>query len=255
MKISVVTAVRNCRSTIADTLQSVAAQSHATREHVVADGGSDDGTLEILEQHRSQIARLRSGPDQGIYDAFNKGLELASGEIVGFLNADDMYEYPGVLADVAEAFAASDTEVVFGDVVLVRADDTSLVTRYYRSASFHPARIARGFMPAHPAMFVRRRVFEKFGGFDASYRIAGDFAWVARVLGAGRVPYTYLPKVLVRMRQGGISTRGLGSTIRITRELRRGCRDADIDTSYARLLSRFPEKLLELLRRPPAPSP
>jgi glycosyltransferase involved in cell wall biosynthesis len=252
VKISVVTAVRNCRSTISDTLRSVAAQTYQPREHVVADGASTDGTLQVLEQHRHLIARLRSGPDRGIYDAFNKGLGLATGDVVGFLNADDLYEYPDALADVARVFGERDVDVVFGDVVVVKAADLNAVTRYYRSARFEPGRLSRGFMPAHPAMFVRRGVFERFGGFDDRYRIAGDFAWVARVLGAGRASFAYLPRVLVRMRQGGASTQGLRSTWRITREIRRACREAGIETSYARLLSRFPEKMLEFLRRPPS---
>lgn len=255
MKISVVTAAKNAAATIRDTLLSVQSQTYADVEHVVVDGRSVDATLAIVKEHASRVSKVTSQNDSGIYEAFNRGLALTTGEIIAFLNADDFYETPDVLAKVAASFAKQDVDMLFGDVVLVRAEDVSSVVRYYRSGSFRPARLARGFMPAHPATFVRRSVYERCGGFNASYRIAGDFEWVARVFRSTPARYTYLPEVLVRMREGGLSTRGIRSTVRITREIRRACQEQGISTSYLKLLSRFPEKLLEYISRPaPAPS-
>jgi glycosyltransferase involved in cell wall biosynthesis len=255
MKFSIVTVVRNAADTIGDTLRSVAAQTYRDREHVVADGGSTDGTLEILEAEASRLGALQSKPDKGIYDGFNNGLALASGDVVAFLNADDFYEDERVLEDVERTFRETGADVVFGDVVLVRAGDLRDVVRFYRSGNFTRERLSRGFMPAHPSMFVRRALFERFGGFDTRYRIAGDFAWTAKVLGHPDVSFAYLPRVMVRMRHGGASTQGIRSTIRITREIRLACREAGIPTSYPRLLTRFPEKVMEYWKRPAACEP
>jgi glycosyltransferase involved in cell wall biosynthesis len=250
LKISVITAVRNNVRTIADAIDSVASQSYPQREHVIIDGASTDGTVQLLEQHRHRLQALRSEPDTGVYDAFNKGVRLATGDVVCFLGADDFYESDDIFEQVAAAFAAGDVDIVYGDVVMVKSEDTSAVVRFYSSAPFTTERIARGFMPAHPSMFVRRSLFERLGLFDTSYRIAGDFHWVARALTAGKARYRHVPRTFVRMRLGGLSTRGLRSTVRITREIRRACRELGITTNYLRLLSRLPEKLLEYRRRP-----
>jgi len=250
MKISIITAAKNAAATIRDTLLSVQSQSHADVEHLIVDGCSTDATLAIVEQHGARVATVVSERDSGIYEAFNRGLAMASGELIAFLNADDCYETHDVLARVAERFERGDIDMLFGDVLLVRADDLSAVVRYYSSGSFKPARLARGFMPAHPATFVRRSVYQNCGGFNASYRIAGDFEWVARVFRSTQARYAHLPEVLVRMREGGLSTRGIRSTMRITREIRRACHEQGIPTNYLKLLSRFPEKVLEYIARP-----
>lgn len=250
VKISIVTAAKNAAGTIADTLCSVGVQDHADVEHVVIDGCSDDGTLDIIHKNSARVARVVSEADAGIYDAFNRGLKISTGDAIGFLNADDVYESGSVLGEVAREFERSDADIIFGDVLLVRPLELDRVVRYYSSHKFSPSRLARGFIPAHPAMFVRRTVYEHFGGFNPSYRIAGDFEWAARVFGIGAVNYRHLPRVLVRMREGGVSTRGIASTVRITREIRQACRDNGIKTSYLKLVSRFPEKVLEYYRRP-----
>jgi glycosyltransferase involved in cell wall biosynthesis len=247
---SIITAAKNAAGTIADTLKSVRAQDFPHVEHVIVDGCSTDGTLDVVERHRDRVAKVVSERDSGVYEAFNRGLKLVSGDVVAFLNADDFYESPTLLSEVAAQFERHGVDVLFGDVLLVRADDPSSIVRYYSSKSFVPARLARGFMPAHPSMFVRRSVYERYGGFDASFRIAGDFEWVARVLGRHRTHYRHLEKVFVRMREGGLSTRGLRTTLRITREIRRACAQQGIATNYLKLISRIPEKLLEYHRRP-----
>lgn len=214
MKISIITATRNCASTIADCLASVAGQSYPDREHIVIDGASTDGTLAVLEAHRAQLAVLISEPDQNPYDAINKGIARASGEVVGFLHADDRYADAEVLARIAAAFADPTVDAVYGDLVYVSQTDTDRVIRYWRAGEYRPARLRWGWMPPHPTLYLRRALYERHGGFDLRYRIAADYDLMLRLLSrlTGRV--VYLPQVLVRMRLGGISNRSLRHVLR-----------------------------------------
>jgi hypothetical protein len=192
--------------------------------------------------------RFESRPDAGIYDGFNNALARIRGRIVGFLNGDDTYASSSVLSTVAKAFEDPVIGMVFGDVVYVNGDKPDKVVRYYSSAAFHPGRLARGFIPAHPSLFVRRELFDAVGLYDAGYRIAGDFEWIARAFQRASPRYLYISRPFVRMRVGGASTSGIHATIRITREIRRACRMNGIATSYLRLLTRFPPKVLERFR-------
>jgi glycosyltransferase involved in cell wall biosynthesis len=250
VKISIITAVRNAAGTVESALRSVQQQTYRDYEHIVVDGLSTDGTLEIVERHSAGLAQVISERDSGIYDAFNKGLQLATGEVVAFLNADDYYATPDVLQWVHEAFRRGHPGAVFGDVAYVRPEEPGRVVRHYSSAAFTPRRLRYGWMPAHPSLFLRRSLFEKFGAFDTSYRIAGDFELVARLFGRGKVDFAYVPRVFVTMRTGGASTRGIRSTMTINREILRACRQNDIATNMAILCLRFPEKAMELIRRP-----
>lgn len=247
--VTVVTVCLNSDRTIGATLRSVAAQDWPRIEHVVIDGGSRDRTLDIVRSEGAHVARVVSEPDRGIYDAMNKGLAAASGQVIAFLNADDAYSGPGVLRTVVQELRQGSLDAVFGDVEYFRASDPGRVVRRYRSDRFRPDRIAYGWMPAHPALFVRREVFERFGPFDTSYRIAGDFELVARAFGGGKLRWRHIPRVLVRMQAGGASDAGLRSRILLNREVLRACRDNGIPTNMLKLLSRYPLKLMELLAR------
>lgn len=249
LKVSIVTVCFNSATTIADTLRSVAGQRGAEFEHIIVDGASTDGTLDILAHHDNHIAKIVSEPDKGIYDAMNKGLALVTGEIIGFLNADDVYVHESVLERVAGIMARKDLDALFGDAEFVRSDRPDQPVRRYRSARFHPERIAWGWMPAHPTLFLRRHLYERFGTFQTDYRIAGDFELVARMFRGGKLAYYHLPEVLVRMRTGGVSTRGWRNTILLNREVLRACRENGIQTSLPKILSKYPAKLLEFLRR------
>ena len=214
MKISIITATRKCAGTIADCLASVAGQSYPDREHIVIDGASTDGALAILEAHRAQLAVLISEPDRGTYDALNKGIARASGEVIGFLNADDLYADPEVLARIATAFADPAVDAVYGDLVYVSQADTDRVIRYWRAGEYRPSRLHWGWMPPHPTLYLRRALYERHGVFDLHYQIAADYDLMLRVLSrlTGRV--VYLPQVLVRMRLGGISNHQLRNILR-----------------------------------------
>ena len=218
MKISIITVTWNCRDTVADCLASVAAQTHAACEHVVIDGASTDGTRELLEAHRAQLAVLVSEPDRGIYDALNKGLARVTGDVVGLLHADDVFADAQVLARVAEAFADPAVEAVYGDLVYVARESPDRVIRYWRAGDFQPQRLRRGWMPPHPTLYLRRSVYERIGGFDTRYRIAADYDFMLRVLTQLSGQVRYLPQVLVRMRLGGVSNRSLSKILLKSRE-------------------------------------
>lgn len=247
MKLSVVTACYNSVRTIGDTIGSVSSQTCPGIEHILVDGGSTDGTLEVIEARRGANSRLIPGPDNGIYDALNKGVAASSGDIIGFLHADDIYAGDDVISRVVEEFRSDALDAVYGNVAFVRRDDIKRVVRVYDSGRFRPSRIAWGWMPAHPALFLARRVFDRFGGFKTDYTIAADFEFVARVFPAPGFRYRYLPEVLVKMRMGGISTKGWRSTLTLNKEVLRACRENGIDSNYLKILSKYPAKALEFL--------
>jgi glycosyltransferase involved in cell wall biosynthesis len=247
MKVTVVTVCYNAAATIADTLESVAMQRHADVENIVIDGASRDDTLKIVERYAGRLTRVCSEPDRGVYDAMNKGLALASGEVIGFLNADDIYAGPDVLSRVAGIMDEGRLDALFGDVEFFRPEEPARTVRRYRSTQFSPDRIAFGWMPAHPALFLHRRVYERYGHFRSDYRIAGDFEYCARIFRDDTLAYRSLPETLVRMRMGGISTSGWRNTILLNREVLRACRENGIDTNMLKILSKYPAKVLEFL--------
>lgn len=248
MRITVITACLNRAATISDAIDSVRRQTHGDIEHIVVDGGSTDGTLAVLQQRGDSLARIISGPDQGIYDALNKGIIASTGSLIGFLHSDDVYADDDVLRSVAEEVEKRSLEALYGDVVYVRPDDVDRIVRRFSSRRFTPARLAWGWMPAHPALFVSRRLFERFGLFKTDYRIAADFEFIARIFSRGDFRYAYLPKVVVKMRLGGISTRSWRSRVTNNVEVMRACRENGIRTNYLKILSKYPAKLLEYVR-------
>lgn len=213
-RISVVTAVYNNRETIAAALDSALGQARADVEVIVIDGGSTDGTLEVLKPYGDRVGALVSEPDRGIYDALNKGIQRASGDVIGFLHSDDLLADNTVLSRVAAAFTDTRVGAVYGDLVYVRKDDPGSVVRYWRAGEFSRRRLAWGWMPPHPTLYVRRSVYERTGGFDTSYRIAADYDYILRLLGRGGVGVRYIPEVLVKMRTGGVSNRTLHNILR-----------------------------------------
>ncbi len=249
MKISIITVSFNAKHTIADALESVAAQTHPDIEHLVVDGASTDGTFEVIRQYEKHLAKLISEPDHGIYDAMNKGLRLATGDVIGFLNADDVYADPGVLGRVAESMERHRLDALFGDVSFFRSNNLKRDVRRFRSRYFQPERLAWGWMPAHPALFLRREVYERVGHFRTDYRIAGDFEFLARAFWGQSLRYRYFPEVLVRMRLGGVSTGGWRNTLLLNREVLRACHENGIPTNMLKILSKYPAKLLEFLRK------
>lgn len=247
MKVTVITAVRNAESAIGATLDSVAAQTLPDVEHIVVDGASTDRTLETVRRHGARVSRVLSEPDRGVYDAYNKGLALATGDVVGFLNAGDVYASDSVLERVVRELRSPGTRAVFGDVLIVDPAERSRVLRHYRSGRFTPSRLAYGISPAHPTLYMDRDVYRRFGGYDPSYVIAGDFELCVRVFLQGRTRYRHLPEVLVLMSSGGISDRGWRGKWQNTKEMRRACTSNGVPTSLLKLSTRLPVKIGEML--------
>ena len=218
VRISVITAVYNSRETISAALESALGQLDANIELVVIDGGSTDGTLEVLGSYSDRLDVLVSEPDRGIYDALNKGIQRASGDVVGFLHSDDLLADPGVLSRIAAAFADPEVDAVYGDLLYVRKDDSDQVVRYWRSGVFSGRRLGWGWMPPHPTLYVRRKAYEQHGLFDTSFRIAADYDFILRLLGRDKVRVRYIPEVLVKMRVGGASNRSLRNIVRKSSE-------------------------------------
>jgi glycosyltransferase involved in cell wall biosynthesis len=247
MLISIITVSLNAAPTIARTLISVSKQSHLDIEYIVVDGNSSDGTLAIIQDFAKSHSNIRliSESDKGIYDAMNRGIKLATGDVIGIINADDYYADQNVISDIGKLFQAQDLDAVFGDLEYFDAGNEAHITRVYRSKGFHHKKLSRGIMPAHPTLFLRKSVYDRFGLFKPEYKIAGDFDFIARIFKNGDLKYAYLPRILTRMQSGGVSTRGIKSTILLNKEILRSCQENQIPTNFFKLLLRYPQKLLE----------
>lgn len=218
MKISVITVCRNSAQTIRDTLASVRSQTHPQIEHILIDGASTDNTLDVIREFE-HVTQLISEPDRGLYDAMNKGIQLATGAVVGILNADDFYADPNVLTKVAKVFEQQQKiAAVYGDLRYVHPRATNRTIRFWRSGPFDPKMFRYGWMPPHPTFFVRRKMYEAHGGYDTRLRSAADYELMLRFLYKFRIPVWYLPEVLVHMRTGGLSNRSLRNRWQANRE-------------------------------------
>lgn len=218
LKFSIITAVWNREATIGHALDSLASQTYANYEHLVQDGGSTDGTLALLAARPEPRRLLVSERDGGLYDALNRAIARATGDVIGLLHSDDFLAHPQVLAHVAQCFADSGTDAVYGDLDYVSASDPSQIVRHWKSGRYHATKLRRGWMPPHPALFLRREVIETFGGYDTNYRIAADYDSILRYFGKGQISATYIPEVLVKMRTGGESNRSLERIMRKSQE-------------------------------------
>lgn len=208
MKISIITAVFNRQDTIAFSMESIRGQTHADIEHIVIDGGSTDDTLSIVKKYKSSNTILISEGDDGIYDAINKGILYSTGEVIGLLHSDDAYFTNSILAEIATEFLDPDLDMLYGDAIFVNRMNSNEIIRRYRSDRFSKSSLSWGWMPAHTAIFFRRKIFEEFGLYKTDYKIAADMDFIARIFFNGRIKSKYLPKIFMVMRMGGISTSG-----------------------------------------------
>lgn len=220
MKISIITATYNSAETVQDTLTSVAQQRDVVIEHIIVDGLSRDNTLDIVKAF-PHVAKVVSEKDRGIYDAMNKGIGLATGDVVGILNSDDFYDNPAVLAEVMKLFSDPSIDVVYGDLQYVKKNDVYVVTRHWRSGQYKRKYFYYGWMPPHPTFFVRRRIYDEVGIFNTDLRSAADYEMMLRILVRHNARAGYIPRVLVKMRAGGMSNASLKNRLRANREDRR----------------------------------
>ena len=245
--ISVITVCLNNKMTISDTIASVLTQTYFRIEYIIIDGGSTDGTVEIIKSCGTRISKFISEPDKGIYDALNKGIRIASGDIIGILNSDDSFYDEKVIEKVAKTFEDYDMDAVFGDVQFVDPVKTSKVIRYFSSKHFNTSKFRFGFMPAHPSFYVKRELFEKLGCYKTDYKIAADFELLVRFLMVNQVRYKYLEMPFVSMRTGGVSNKTVRSNYTLNKEIARACKENGIKTNYFFIYSKYLSKMFEFL--------
>ena len=250
MKISVITACYNSGATLAATLDSVSAQTYAELEHIVVDGGSRDNTLDIVKAHGKRVSNLIAGPDKGIYDALNKGIRLATGDIIGIMHSDDIYSEPAALAKVAEFMARSGTDSCYGDLVYVERANPDKIVRYWHSGAYAPERFKAGWMPPHPAFFLKRSVYEQHGLYNLDFPLAADYELMLRMLYRHKVSCSYLPEVLVKMRCGGTSRAGLLNTPKMLIENYRAWRHNGLPANPLTFICKPLHKLKQFSDRP-----
>jgi glycosyltransferase involved in cell wall biosynthesis len=209
MKVSIITVVYNGKNTIEDCIKSVAGQTYPNIEHIIIDGGSTDGTVEVIKRYKDKFSYWVSEPDNGIYDAMNKGIKAATGDIIGILNSDDMYADNSVIESVVRTITENNVDSCYGDLVYVDRDDTAKIKRQWKAGKYKKERFKTGWMPPHPAFFVKKEMYKRYGYLNLNFPLAADYELMLRFLYKHEVSAAYIPKVLVKMRAGGTSKPGL----------------------------------------------
>jgi glycosyltransferase involved in cell wall biosynthesis len=218
MKFSLITITLNSSDTVCHSVTSVYNQSYPDIEHIIIDGVSTDGTLEKIHSVPNRITRVISEPDCGIYDAINKGILNSTGDIIGLLHSDDEFGSATIIEEIAGRFAENSPDIIYGDLIYVSAEDNDRIIRYWKSRRFERNRIRKGWMPPHPTMFIRREVFMKYGLYDIKYRISSDYDIMLRLMQKAEIKFDYLPKVITKMRLGGVSNKTLKNLIQKSSE-------------------------------------
>ncbi|HDY85781.1 hypothetical protein LCGC14_0901480 [marine sediment metagenome] len=248
MKVSIITVCFNSALFISTAIESVLAQSYTDIEYIVIDGDSKDGTLDVINKYADRIAHIVSEPDKGIYDAMNKGLALATGDVIGILNSDDFYPHSDVVSEVVKELSLrSNIDIVLGSVDFVMPKDLEKPIRLYSSADFISWKLRFGLSPPHPGAFIKKSAYERAGMYKMGYKIAADFDMFVRMLLVMHFSYITLDKVLVRMRIGGASTSGINSYIVSTKEMARSLKENKVYSSILIVLMRLPVKSLQII--------
>ena len=218
MKVSIITIAYNSGKSIADAINSVVSQTYPDIEYIIVDGKSKDNTVEVVKSFGDKISQFVSEPDKGIYDALNKGIDMATGDIIGFMHSDDLFANQDIIAHVVEKFKNNDTDSLYGDLQYVYKEDTNKVLRYWKSGNFSLKQLKLGWMPPHPTLYIKKWVYKKYGGFNIDMGIAADYDSMLRFLGKYKISTQYLPEVMVKMRVGGASNRSLKNIIKKSSE-------------------------------------
>lgn len=249
--ITIVTVCHNSAATIKETLESIASQSYKNIEHIVVDGGSTDGTLTIVREWRKHPVRLISEPDRGMYEAMNKGIGMATGDVIGILNSDDVYYDSNVLEDVSMVMSDDSLDACYADLIYVDKNNSEKIVRYWKSCSFKNGLFCRGWMPPHPTFFVRRLIYEKYGNFDLDYSFAADVELLARLLERFQIKSLYIPKIFVKMRFGGTSNKSIFNIIKQNIYIYRACKKNNIPISLSVFfLTKMTSRIRQYCSRP-----
>jgi len=249
MKVSIITASFNNHDTIKDAIQSVISQKYENIEYIVVDGGSSDGTVEIINRYQDRIAKVTSEPDNGMYHALNKGLKMSTGDIIGFLHADDIYANGMVIDWVVSRMMNCDTESCYGDLLYVHKKDVNKIFRRWRSSYYTDGLFRKGWMPPHPTFFVRREVYDTYGHFNTDFKIAADYELMLRFLEGNKISTHYIPEVLVKMRTGGKSNRSLKNLIIKSSEDYKAWKVNKLDGGFYTILLKNISKLPQFFKR------
>ena len=246
MKISIITVCFNSVKTIESTIQSVIQQSYVDLEYIIIDGGSTDGTIELINKYDNIIFKWISEVDKGIYDAMNKGISFATGDIIGILNSDDSFYNNDVVSEIASVFLSNNIlDAVIGNIVFI--NNRNNIIRNYTSKNWNTNMFAWGFMPPHPSFFCKRYLFEYFGAYKTDYKIAADFEILLRFLHIHKISFKYISLITTKMRMGGASTKNFKSIFTINKEIRRACLENQIYTNYIMIYLKYFSKIFEFL--------
>lgn len=246
IKVTIITVSLNSEKYISTAIESVLSQDYSNIEYIVIDGGSVDRTIEIVKSYGTKISSFISEPDDGLYDAMNKGIEISTGKIIGFLNSDDYYLNNSVISRVAKLYSENlDLDIVLGNVDFVLPDNMDKSIRVFSSSNFNPWKLRFGFMPPHPSSFVHRSAYNRIGTYSLGYIIAADFEWFCRALFVHNLKYSKIDKVLVRMREGGVSTSGMKSYYISSMEMLRALKKNNIYSNLLFVLLRLPIKFFK----------
>jgi glycosyltransferase involved in cell wall biosynthesis len=246
LKISIITVCFNAGKTIEKTIQSVLSQTYENIEYIIIDGMSKDNTLEIINRYRHKMAQLVSEKDQGMYDALNKGITLATGDIVGILNADDVFASNNIVTEIGNSFKNSDADAIIADVAFINKGGN--IIRSYSSKHWNPNKFVWGFMPPHPSFYCKRALFSRLGYYRSDFQIAADYELLIRFIYKSKIKYIYLPLLMVLMNVGGKSTNGIKSNIVINKEIKYACELNGLKTNYLKLYSKYFIKISEFLK-------
>lgn len=249
MKISIITATYNSAAHVTSCIESVNNQTYPNIEHIIVDGASKDNTVEIVKAIPNRVAKLISEPDKGIYDAMNKGIELATGDIVGILNADDFYASNTIIETIVKVFQEANVESVFGNLDFVVANDIDKVVRHWKSAPFIQGSFSKGWHPPHPTFFVKNEVYEKYGLFDTSLDVSADFELMLRMLERFKISTFFIDETIVKMRYGGESTGSLQKIITGNKNILKAFKINGVKISPFHTFKRLSKKALQFLKR------
>lgn len=251
LKVSIVTVCYNSAKTIEDTLRSIAEQDHPSIEYIIVDGGSTDGTLDLIAKYKDKISLVISEPDKGIYDAMNKGILRSTGDIVGLLNADDVYANAQILSTVAKTFEDFNPDACHGDLIYFSQDNPDKIYRYWQSCDFVPGAFAKGWTPAHPTFFVKREIYTRYGLFDLSYSMGNDVELMMRFMEKHQIKSHYLAQILVKMRLGGVSNRQFKNIWLQNKNILSAAKQLNVPISTAKfVLYKLLNRLTQFIRKP-----
>lgn len=249
MRISVITATYNSGKTLRNTIESILSQTYTNIEYIIVDGLSKDNTLDIIKEYEPKFKGKMhwiSEKDKGLYDAMNKGINMATGDIIGILNSDDFYTSNSILEQVAQTLSDQSIDAVYGDIHFVKDPDLTKCIRYYSSKGFSRWQMRLGFMPAHPSFYCRKKIYDKYGGFDCSFKVAADFEHLLRLIFVNKITTKYIPTDFVTMRTGGVSTSGIASHKQILHDHLKAYRKNNVTSNIILESIRYFYKIVEI---------